>query len=441
MFKKLHLDFFIKHEVAIARFIQILLCIFVIIRISMAWQKEGFGDTRYFVETAKLIISGISPYHPETNPTKYKYPLQSPSMSLLSMPLCFTSETFQNLFFFFGGIVAFFLFTFLVFNYFGIYPRELVKAKWENIPIWITLFLIFCSSPFLLMLKHGQNSSFTALFLFIALFYPQMDKKGNIIFLALSAAMKYSLLTMQVPILVLQKRLRLCIFSLSLFIVMILAVGLWLDGIIPALMEYVNLLITNTQSGANSYSDVNSHSFVHIGFFSNRYLNIFFKSFLLLLYMLTCLRIYFRARTNLNDKNYYFPQKLTALEWGAFTTMTMAISYHRLYDCILFLPFLGVVFFKMIQKKEKSSIEYIYIILLFINLVFWATPQGMVFALESCVGEFFPKGKVLFLYSSYRVTGYTMMFPITKLVVLGTTILLFVMELSTKTNFPTEKAS
>ena len=214
------------------------------------------------------------------------------------------------------------------------------------------------------MLKHGQNSSCTALLLFIALFYPQMDNRGNIIFLSLAAAMKYSLLTMQVPILVLQKRLRLCIFSLLLFIVMVLAVGLWLDGIIPALMEYLNLLITDTQSGVNSYSDVNSYSFVHVGFFNSRFLNIFFKAFLFLLYMLTCIRIYFRTRTNLKETNCYFPQKLTALEWGAFTTMTMAISYHRLYDCILFLPVLGVIFFKMIQKKEKSVIDYIYILLL-----------------------------------------------------------------------------
>ena len=78
----------ITSEAVLSRLIQIFLCLLVLSRIMMAWKTANNVDTRYFVETAKLVSQGISPYNPETNPTIYKFPLQAPSMSLLSMPLC-----------------------------------------------------------------------------------------------------------------------------------------------------------------------------------------------------------------------------------------------------------------------------------------------------------------------------------------------------------------
>lgn len=90
-------NFLTRHEKKLCRGIQFLLCLMVLARLGMAWRKASFVDTRYFVETARLIMQGISPYHPEENPTIYKYPIQSPAKSLFSMPLCFTSQAFQNL--------------------------------------------------------------------------------------------------------------------------------------------------------------------------------------------------------------------------------------------------------------------------------------------------------------------------------------------------------
>ena len=214
----------VLHEKILTRAIQIFLGVLTFFRIVMAW-SDYYIDTRYFIETAKLILQGISPYHPETNPTRFPYPLQSPSMSLLSMPLCYTPELFQNLFFFVGNIVCFIALTVMVFNYYGFSPKKILEARWRNVPVWIMIVLIFVSSPFLALLRHGQNSCFAVFFLFLALLYPKRDKFFNIIYLGLAAAIKYSLLTMQVPVLIFQKRWRLCILSATLFFVMVLSVG------------------------------------------------------------------------------------------------------------------------------------------------------------------------------------------------------------------------
>ena len=425
----------VLHEKILTRAIQIFLGVLTFFRVVMAW-SDYYIDTRYFIETAKLILQGISPYHPETNPTRFPYPLQSPSMSLLSMPLCYTPELFQNLFFFVGNIVCFVALTVMVFNYYGFSPKKILEARWRNVPIWIMIVLIFVSSPFLALLRHGQNSCFAVFFLFLALLYPKRDKFFNIIYLGLAAAIKYSLLTMQVPVLIFQKRWRLCILSATLFFVMVLSVGLWLDGIIPAFVDYVKLVMSETQKGFNSHSGNSSYFLVDAGFFRYHFLNVIAKVSLLTLYFLTLRKIWLRGRKEAGgtDGIWGFPERLTALEWAAFTTLTMVISYHREYDCFLFLPFIGVVLAELLEKGYERGglrgMELFCFIYLSLFLLYLAVPQSIVFRFESIMGKLFPQGEKLVYYSNYTPmqTGDTM-FPFTKIIILLTAFFLFAVEL------------
>lgn len=435
-------SFLKKHETVLTGIILALLCILVLARISMTWEKRGYNfiDARYFVETAKLILQGISPYNPETNPTIFKYPLQAPSMSLLSMPICFLPGDIPPLLFFYlGGMIAFFCFTFLVFDFYGFPFGEQFKLRWKNLPTWIVFSLIFTSSPFLLMLRHGQNSSFAAFFLFLALLYPKRDRQGNILFLGLSAAIKYSLLTMQMPVLLIQKRWRLCVFSFLLFLFMVLVVGFWLDGIIPAIRDYVVLVFQDIKNGTNSYSNKNSQFFVHVGFFRYGPVNTIIKVFLLALYAMSLRIIYLRGKKAKNaDPAGGGMPGVTALEWGAFTALTMAISYHRSYDGILFVPFLGVVFLEMLKNASRKADFKTFDLFCILGaaglLLFWAMPLKTVYAMEYMLGDLFPGGQAVFLCPKNR---QGIRFPLSKFVMIGTTVFLFALELLHSSDFST----
>ena len=118
-----------KYERIVSLFCQILLGIIILLRLAMAYRTALFTDTRFFVETANWVRQGLCPYKPEVFLTKFGAPpMQSPSMSLLAMPLCFTPKTFQNCVFFSLGILAFFSYVILVFNYFGFNYKEYLKA-------------------------------------------------------------------------------------------------------------------------------------------------------------------------------------------------------------------------------------------------------------------------------------------------------------------------
>lgn len=427
------------HERNLTRAIQVFLGFLVLGRIALKWRVVNFCDLRYFIVTANQILQGISPYHPENNPPPYLYPLQPPSMSLLSMPLCFTPELFQELFFFIGNSLFFFAYTFMVFDYYGFSPKRILEARWCNLPIWITLTLIFISSPFLTVIVQGQDSCFVCFFLFWVLFYPKYDKGVNIVFLALAAAMKYSLLTMLVPVLIFQKRWRVSILSMIVFLAMVLSVGLWLNGIIPALIDYINLVITETQKGYNSHSGKISLSLVDIGFFRYQFLNTIIKVSLLVLYFLTLRKIWRRGRKESDADNargfWVFPERLTAIEWASFTMLTMVISYHRNYDCLLFLPFVGVVFIEVLNQAYDQSkfkgVNLVYLIGLAAILLYWSAPQSSVYKLEYVMGSLFPLGRKLVYYTCYQpLQIYDVSFPFTKIFMMISVFFLFAMVLS-----------
>lgn len=418
--KKGFLQIFIRYETFGTRMIQVVLGLFVILRLKMALRTASFIDTRFYIETADFIRRGISPYHSEDFLSRFPGPpMQSPSMSLLSMPLCFLSKGVQNALFFYGSIIAFLCFVVMIFQYHGFQWKEYVKPKWYNLPIWVTLTLIGVSSPFLMMLRHGQNSCFASLLLFAVLLYPSRDKGVNSLLLGLSAAMKYSLMTLQVPVLLLQKRWKMGIIAFVLFIIMVLSVGLWLDGVIPALKEYIQMVMEDTQSGANSYAKASAFSMINIGFFKIKAINVLMRLAVVGMYCVALWRIKGRQ-----EHGEFFPMRLESAEWGLLVIMTMLVSYHRVYDGVMFMPYLGIVFLEEYRNccKCNKKVTGSWVLLfktacLLALLLFWAVPQSVVFSLESWIGRHFAIGEKIFYYMKFE--HYTMMFPLVNLVVIA----------------------
>ncbi|MBO4633425.1 MAG: hypothetical protein J5858_16030 [Lentisphaeria bacterium] len=195
-------------------------------------------------------------------------------------------------------------------------------------------------------------------------------------------------------------------------------------------------MIWNTKNGNNSYIG-SSYNMVNIGFFQQAFINIAVKVLLILLYLLTLYKIWLRGRKESGEAKWHdvFPSRLTALEWASFTVLTLVISYHRAYDCFLFLPFIGVLFIDLFRKisaqgKFKSMDCIVSLFLVFL-LLFWAVPPSIVFRFEAFLGNLFPAGEKVFVYSSYEFMHYDKtMFPLTKIIMLFTAFFLFAMELS-----------
>ncbi|MCR5380239.1 MAG: DUF2029 domain-containing protein [Lentisphaeria bacterium] len=411
------MNLFMRYERLAGRIIQVILGLFVLLRLKMALKTASFIDTRFFVETADFIRRGVSPYHSKEFLAIFPAPpLQSPSVSLLSMPLCILSKNIQNAIFFGGGIIAFAVFVVMVFHYYGYHWRDYVKPQWGNLPIWVTMALIGVSSPFLMMLRHGQNASISSLLLFAVIFYPIRDNGINNLLLGLAAAMKYSLLTLQVPVLLLQKRWKMGVVAFVLFALMVLSVGLWLDGPISALLEYVRMVMEDTHDGSNSYAKASGFSMINIGFIKFDIIN---KLMLLTTAGMYCLALW-RIKCR-HGQGGWFPMHLGSASWGLFTIITMMVSYHRVYDGVLFMPFLGVIFLEEWQAlcKHEQTCRLMSILktaCLLMLLLFWAIPQSLVFSVESWIGKHIPMGEKIFYYTKFEHN--TMMFPLVNLVVI-----------------------
>lgn len=423
-----------RYETICCSVCQFMLCALILLRLAMAYRTALFTDTRFFVETANWVRQGLCPYKPEVFLTKFgAAPLQSPSMSLLSMPLCFCSITFQNVVFFILGTLAYFAFAVLVFNYFGFNYKEYIKPRWHNLPVLFVLTLVCIASPFLGMLRAGQNSSLAAVCLFIAILYPANDKISNIVWLGLSAAFKYSVMTFQIPILVLQRRLKMSVLAFVLFIVLCLSIGIWLDNLVIVFHEYVECVTKSTSYGGNSYGE-GSFFFLSIGFLKSNMINRILRIFICLSYMGVLLKIWKRNKAK-GEKG--FPMHLTAVDWGLFTFMTIFFSYHRIQDGVLFMPFLGVIVMELYQncmlKKQFNDRKSVFQLLLaFLFLLFWMVPSSIVFAVGSKIGRMIPAGEKFVYYSTDKLGGFSNIFPIMPFVMLTMIVYCIWLEFSFK---------
>ena len=197
-----------------------------------------------------------------------------------------------------------------------------------------------------------------------------------------------------------QKRFRMAIMGFVLFAVLVLSVGLWLDGIIPAFAEYVHMLLNDVQHGFNSYAKGGEPTFIYIGFFKSDIFNFLFKAGIIAAYVFALWKIYCRSRGSKSPESVLH---LSCAEWGLFSVMTCIISYHRLHDGVLFMPFLGVLFLE--QCKQASSLSKVKAALLLFFLLFWACPRKFILRMGGIIATNFPAGTEVFRYGSMKQDG------------------------------------
>lgn len=416
----------IQYERVLARVIQIFLFLFTFARWIRIAVNANFMDYKIYLQTAKLIRMGISPYEKEVYDLYMQLPpLQPPSMSLLVMlPSLWPTSLIISYLYFVTSIIAFLALAIIIFNCFGYRISEYIKPMWKNLPIWFALMLVCVSNPFLHTLHIGQNNCFAALFLFVALLFPKHDKYLNIFFLGMAAAVKYSIMTFLAPVLIVQKRLKISILGFIFFIVMVLSVGFWLNGPILSFIDYLKMVSFDIKYGANSYEN-NAYEYICLGFFKIQIINKILKILILISY---CWILYKKFINN-NDKKSIF--HLTAVECCLFSSMTLCISYHRLHDGILFLPFLAVIVLDSYYHMSKKNIYSVLIMIVsFSFFMFWCIPYNITKLIAIKIGALYPSG-ANFLYYAKGDIG---LFPLLPMTMFFMICFLLLLETSQKSN-------
>lgn len=415
--------FLMRHEKPICLALQCGLCMVVILRLLMVYMNGIYPDARVFVDTANLIRQGINPYTGGFG----DHAIQAPTMSILAMPLCFCTKNARNTVMFVLGAVSFILYCLMAFRAYGFGCRQCVAPRWRHLPIWFVLACLFISSPISGMLRIGQNSSIAAVLLFAALLHPSRDNGPNVLFLGLSAAVKYSLMTMLAPVLVLQKRWKMSLLAFGLFAIMLLCLGFWVDNVFLVLRDYVTMCAKSTTGGGNSYN-VHAFYFLSIGFLKIAPLNSLLKYSLLVMYVCALVRIW---RGGDKTGEIGFPGHLTATDWGLLTVITMLVSYHRIQDAILFMPFIGIMFLESFYEALDGRLNSRAVsrsLVLLALVVFWTLPSSMVFAAGSWIGKRFPGGERYFFYTDDAVGGFYHIFPLMPCVLLAMAVFFFWLE-------------
>ena len=119
----------------------------------------------------------------------------------------------------------------------------------------------------------------------------------------------------------------------------------------------------------------------------------------------------------------------TAVEYCLLSSMTLCISYHRLHDGILFLPFLAVIVLDSYYHMSKKNI---YSVLTMIGsssfFIFWCIPYNVTKLVAKKIGALYPSGDNFLYYAK----GDIKMFPLLPIVMLFMICFLFLLDKSQK---------
>lgn len=410
--------FFMEHERLVMSLFGILILTLTALRFINVFHGSSFVDQKIMTVTAELITKHISPYmSPEYDAYHFPgLPIQSPSVSIFMMPLLLLPPPCRFILMFVLNIAAVGLSCFLVVRKYDLFKgKSPLSPCYGNLLVWIFGFLVLQSSPMLTMLRHGQMIGIVLLLTVLFLLFPAKEKY-NWLYLGLAAILKYSLLFFTAPLLVLQKRIRICFAGFALFLLFLLLPGLWLDGIRESLMDYINLLLENTRSGNNSYAQGSSFCMVQFDFWRFSILNLIGKLLLFSAFIYMLIRS--RRRLDPAKDRGWIPSEFRVPELCLITSASLCILYHRNYDGVLFLPFLLAICLQSIRYGNKAAAA---VNILF--LLFWAAPMGAVYAASNFLGARLSFLNSAIYFSTYQ--NWQHIFPLSNIVLFAMVLWFF----------------
>ncbi len=407
-----------RHQRAISILSGLFIILLVIARMIRAYQKAPFLDLRVMMSTCELIVNHTSPYMTEAfNALGYDAPpVQPPSMSILLLPLLPLPFTAQAIIVFGINLIAAILCLFVVIRHYRLYEGSTPFTPcYPNLLLWFLMALALMSDPAANMLRYGQWVSVAWLCMLLVLFQPKRER-SNAVLLGLAAAIKYSLLPLAAPLLLLQGRWRICVIGFALFLILVLLPGLWLDGIIPGITEYLRMLAADMKGGANSYTHGITYNMIHFEFLRLPHLNLLGKALILFLVALMLLGIRKERGTGSPRR---WPAEFAPAELGLLASATLCLSYHRIHDAFIMIPFLVAVCLQCFREQRFREFT---VSLAF--LLYMAQPTTLHYRIAGLIGSKLPFLEKFVYFGSYP---FKAMFPLTNIAIYLLTVWFFVL--------------
>jgi hypothetical protein len=299
------------------------------LRILFVARSTEFVDFRAYYDTTWAMLRGGNPFI-LSNLRVWNWaeaPICYPGAAPVFLPFMgFGIETAKYVFLALN-ILAGISLMLIVMSRFGFWENtrgQMEKLRsGKTLPL-ILLMIFLSSAPFIACLRHGQIGVFASILICLILLYSNRISGG--IMLGLTAMMKYSLITITGPALLFRKNgIAVCVLGFGIFL---------LAGLFPLISggklaetyrSYFNELHSQTSSGFNTYAE-SGYNMLHADLIAAAPV----RSAIKLAVLAATFLVIFRTRR----------KELGISEMLLVSSATMIISYHRLYDLVLVLPFL-----------------------------------------------------------------------------------------------------
>lgn len=362
-------DYLVKHKGKLAIGLGLLLILVTLVRIVPIFDRPDYTDYLAYCDTTQAIMAGKNPYN--AGNLKYKdwaeVPIVFPGYTFFFQPIAQNPQKFKSVYLLISILLAFLAMA-----------RLLSKTCLSNEPhplrhsrgfliYALLIFSFFNASPVLATLRQGQNSSIVC-FCLLTLFTIKARWAQYLLF-STAAVMKYSMLTCWGPLLFAKRHIRLCLISFGFFILFAIYPIIYYPNIFELLTNYIKELSSQMAGqGFNTYS-VSGYNMIHLDFLKISWLTTGFKFSVLGLAAICFFREYQTNKISLHL---------------LFTTgcVTMLISYHRVYDVIILLPFLSLLCYEFFMQRK-----YLLLIIAVGFQLYFLIPESLLFRMSARIGQ------------------------------------------------------
>ncbi|OXU16086.1 hypothetical protein SMSP1_00255 [Sedimentisphaera salicampi] len=358
--------------------------------IKVVINESAFIDFLAYYDITKTIRNGVDPYILENLSLQWgEPPIVFPGYTAIFFPFTFFSSVAAGYVFLVLNVIITVILFYLLFRKTGLINSD--KKDLLDSGFLLTLFVFMSSTPYFASVNHGQSTVIVTFFLISILFIKPFYLK--VLFFGAAAALKYSMLPLYGLALFFKKRYRLCIFSFVLFLLFAAVPLLFGHNLIELYSSYSETLVLWVSKGGFNTFPVSGYNMIHLDFIAVKWLQVSAKIF--------CAALFFYALF-LTRKD----KKISMHLMFFITSLTMLISYHRLYDLVFVLPFALYLINIYVREGKffKAAVTSGFI-------GFFIIPESIIYTAADFLGSFV-KGNSAIHLTSFNGNQYENMFPV-----------------------------
>ncbi|WP_295454155.1 hypothetical protein [uncultured Thiodictyon sp.] len=355
------------HRTRIQLAIGVILLAATLLRLGSLFQNTIFIDYLAYCDTTQAIMGGRNPYVLQN--LRYhdwgEVPIVYPGYVLFFQLIAKNPQQFQITYLLLSIIFLFGTLTLLLTKTCLRNEIQPLRQAHGFLIYSLVIFAFFNASPTLATLRQGQTTSIIFFCLFMMLIGPRQFPRY--LLFGTAAIMKYSLLTIWAPLLFFKKYYTLCLIAFLFFIGAGLYCVVYYPDIIALIAAYLHELTQSTSGGLNTYS-VSGYNMLHLDFIKSSGLAASLK----IAFLIGGIGLFLKERKQ---------QQISLYLLFSATCLTMLISYHRVYDVIILLPFLSLFCYEFLVTRK-----YRLLAICLVFQVYFLIPESMVFKISDLLG-------------------------------------------------------